>query len=133
MTIYTSFHTSLYSKFNINVMLVLDVDQEEWDKGDYTSTSGNGISFTIYTEEKMVNVKNLSGYTLRIELYDQNNDRILRQPCDVLVAASGTGEYLPPKGFFDINFIGEVKIELTGTNEVLTAVGTNGSAKLRIR
>jgi hypothetical protein len=114
-------------------MLVLDLDQEEWDKGDYTSTSGNGISFTIYTEEKMVNVKNLSGYTLRIELYDQNNDRILRQDCDVLVAGSGTGEYLPPKGFFDINFIGEVKIELTGTNEVLTAVGTNGSAKLRIR
>ena len=34
-------------------MLVLDLDQEEWDKGDYTSTSGNGISFTIYTEEKI--------------------------------------------------------------------------------
>jgi len=114
-------------------MLVLNLDTEEWQKGDYTATSGNGIGFTIYTEEKMANVKNLTGYTLKIKLYDQNNDRILEEDCDIVTAGSGTGEYLPSIGHLDINFIGEVEIELTGTNEVLTAVGNNGSAKLRVR
>ena len=48
-------------------MLILKLDTEEWIREDYTSTSGNGISFTIYTEEKMVNTKNLTGYTLKIK------------------------------------------------------------------
>jgi len=114
-------------------MLTLKLDTEEWVREDYTTTSGNGISFTIYQEEKMVNVFDLTNYTLEFELYDQDGIRIVSEDCDKVVADSGTGEYLPPSGYLDINFIGEVVIVLTGTNEQLSARGTNGSGKLRIR
>ena len=114
-------------------MLTLKLNTEEWNQGDYTASTGNGISFTIYTEEKMINAKNLTGYTLKIKLYDQNGDRILSEDCSILVAASGTGEFLPANGNLNINFIGEGEIELTGSGEILTAIGTNGSGKLRVR
>jgi hypothetical protein len=114
-------------------MLILSLDAEEWIQGDYTSTTGNGLSFTIFTEENMVNVKNLTGYTLKFKLYDQNGDRILSEDCNIVSASLGTGEFLPANGNLNVNFIGEVEVELTGTGEVLTAIGTNGSSKLRVR
>ena len=114
-------------------MLTLKLDVEEWFQGDYTATTGNGISFTIYTEEKMANVKNLTGYTLEFELYDQNGFRIVSEDCDILVAASGTGEFLPANGNLNVNFIGEARVVLNKTGEQLTAIGTNGSGKLRVR
>lgn len=114
-------------------MLVLKLEEEEWNQGDYTSTTGNGLSFTIYTEEKMVNTKNLTGYTLKFKLYDQNGERIVAEDCDIVSAVAGTGEFLPENGNLNINFIGEAEVELTGTDEQLTAVGVNGSAKLRVR
>jgi len=115
-------------------MLILKLDTEEWIREDYTSTSGNGISFTIYTEEKMVNVKDLTGYTLKIKFIDQDNHMLYDEfDCDVVSAVSGTGEFLPLIGELDINFIGEIEIELTGTNEILSARGINGSGKLRVR
>lgn len=116
-------------------MLILKLDTEEWIREDYTSTSGNGISFTIYTEEKMVNVKDLTGYTLKIKFIDQDNHMLYDEfDCDIVGNPhAGTGEFLPLIGELDINFIGEIEIELTGTNEILSARGTNGSGKLRVR
>jgi hypothetical protein len=102
-------------------MLTLKLDNEEWYQGDYTLTTGNGVGFTIYTEEKMVNVKNLTGYTLESE------------DCDIVTAGSGTGEFLPIDGNLNVNFIGEVRVVLSKSGEQLTAIGTNGSGKLRIR
>jgi predicted deacetylase len=114
-------------------MLILNLDQEEWVKGNYTATTGNGVSFTIYTEPKMANVKNLTGYTLEMLAYDQDGVRLYLYDCDIVVAASGTGEFLPISGEFNNDFIGEVEIRLTKSGEVLSARGLNGSAKLRIR
>jgi len=115
--------------------LINKLDQEIWVKGNYTATSGNGLSGTIYTEPKMANAKNLTGYTLKIRLYDQNRREVFSDDCDILVAGSGTWEFLPVKGEFNIDFIGEVEIELTKSDETeeLTAYGVNGSSKLRIR
>ena len=115
-------------------MLTLKLGTEEWIREDYTSTSGNGISFTIYTEEKMVNVKNLSGYTLKIKFIDQHDHMLYDEfDCDIVNASAGTGEFLPLIGELDINFIGQIEIELTGTNEILSARGNNGSGTLRVR
>lgn len=114
-------------------MLTLKLNTEEWSIDDFTSTSGNGISFTIYQEEKMVNVKNLTGYTLKMRLYDQDNIEVFSDDVNILSAVAGTGEYLPSQGKLTFGFIGEVEIELSKTNEVLTSKGNNGSAKLRIR
>ena len=115
-------------------MLILNLGTEEWIREDYTSTTGSGISFTIYTEEKMVNVKNISGYTLKIKFIDQHNHMLYDEfDCDIVSATNGTGEFLPKIGELDTNYIGEIEIELTGTNEMLSARGVNGSGKIRIR
>ena len=114
-------------------MLILSLDQEEWVKGNFTATTGNGISFTIYTEPKMANVKNLSGYTLKIYCYDQDGDQVYSYDCDVVTASSGTGEFLPEDGEFNTKFIGEVEVRLIKSVEELTARGVNGSARLKIR
>ena len=114
-------------------MLILKLGTEEWISEDYTSTTGSGISFTIYTEPKMVNVQNLTGYTLKIRFRDQDNMLYDEFDCDIVSAAAGTGEFLPQIGELDTNYIGEIEVELTGTNEVLSARGVNGSGKLRIR
>ncbi len=114
-------------------MLILNLGTEEWIKDDYTATTGNGLSFTIYTEPKMANVKNLTGYTLEFVTYDQDGNKVYTKDCDIVTAGSGTGEYLPAIGELSANFIGEVEIRLTKSGEVLTARGVNGSAKLRIK
>jgi hypothetical protein len=115
-------------------MLILNLGTEEWIREDYTSTTGSGISFTIYTEEKMVNVKNISGYTLKIKFIDQHNHMLYDEfDCDIVSATDGTGEFLPKIGELDMNYIGEIEVELTGTNEILSARGTNGSGRFRIR
>jgi|LWDU01.1.fsa_nt_gi hypothetical protein len=114
-------------------MLTLKLDVEEWNREDYTASTGNGISFTVYTEEKMVNAKNLTGYTLKLRFYDQDNVEITNFDASILVAASGTGEFLPAIGELNFNYIGEVELEMTGTNEIISAIGNNGSAKLRVR
>ena len=114
-------------------MLILNLGTEEWIREDYTSTTGSGISFTIYTEEKMVNVKNISGYTLIIKFLDQDGTIWYEFDADVVSAVGGTGEFLPKIGELDMNYIGEIEVELTGTNEILSARGTNGSGRFRIR
>ena len=114
-------------------MLTLNLGTEEWIREDYTASTGNGVSFTIYTEEKMVNVKNLSGYTLKIKFLDQDGVRLYEFDASVVSAGSGTGEFLPAIGELNMNFIGEIEVELTGSGEILSARGNNGSGKLRVR
>jgi len=115
--------------------LINELDTEKWIKGNYTASTGNGISGTIYTEEKMVNAKDITGYTLKIRLYDQNNQEVFSDDADILIAASGTWEYLPALGKLNFTFIGELEVELlkSDSTEELTAYGINGSSKLRIQ
>ncbi len=111
------------------------LDEEIWLKGNYTATTGNGISGTIYSEPKMVNAFDLTNYNLKIYFYDQNRKIVHYDDCNKVVAANGTWEYLNTLGELNFDFIGEVEIQLTKTDntEELTAIGTNGSSKLRIR
>lgn len=115
--------------------LISKLDTEIWLKGNFTTTTGNGISGTIYTEPKMVNVKNLTNYTLKIRLYDQDKFEVFSDDVSILIAASGTWEYLPAFGKLNFDFIGEVEVELTKTDntEELTAFGVNASSKIRIQ
>jgi len=114
-------------------MLILKLGTEEWIREDYTASTGNGISFTIYTEEKMVNIKNISGYTLKIKFLDQDHFIVYEFDASVVSASGGTGEFLPKIGELNFNYIGEIEVELTGSGEILSARGTNGSGKLRVR
>ena len=115
------------------MVLVNKLGTETWVKGNHTDNTGQGISGTIYTESKMVNVKNLTGYTLIIRMYDQNLNEVYSNDVVIVTAADGTWELLPDVGSLGFDFIGEVEIELTKSDEEITAIGVNGSSRLRIR
>lgn len=114
-------------------MLYSKLNTLEWFPNDYTSTTTNGLSGVIYTDPSLSSVKSLTGYTLKIRLYDQDGYEVFSDDAVVLVAASGTWEYLPSLGELHFDFIGELVVELAKSGEVLTATGVNGSSKLRIR
>lgn len=111
------------------------LNQKIWIKGNYTATNANGISGTLYNESKMSTTFNGTNYTAKIILYDQNRYIVLSDDLIWVTASAGTWVYLNTSGELNFDFIGDVEIELTKTDdtEELTAIGTNGSSKLRIR
>ena len=113
--------------------LFLKLDKEVWTKGDFGTATGLGLTGTIYTTSTLATAQNLTDYTLKIRLYDQIGDEVFNDDCNILIAASGTWEYLPADGDLNFDFIGEVKIELLKATQQITAIGVNGSAVLRIR
>jgi hypothetical protein len=119
----------------LSMPLYNKLDDKIWIKGNYTATAGNGLTGTIYSEPKLVNVFDGTNYTAKIYFYDQN--RIIVQYDDItwVSASGGTWVYLPTLGEMNFDFIGEIEIQLTKTDdtEELTAIGMNGSSKLRIR
>jgi len=121
------------------MVLFNKLDMERWPKGDFTNDNANAITGTIYKKATFQagDEFNLTGYTLTVKLYDQNSNEILTEDdstkVQIVVAASGTWRWLPADGDLNLTFIGELKIELDKTGELLTAEGRNGSSILRIR
>jgi hypothetical protein len=115
------------------MVLISNLTQELWVKGNYTDNTTEGLSGVIYSEEKMVNAFDASGYTAKIRLYDQMHQEVFSDDIVWTTQASGAWEYLPALGKLNFDFIGDVEIELIKSDAELTAVGVNGSSKLRIR
>lgn len=115
------------------MVLYNKLNQELWAMGNYTDNTGKGLSGQIFTEPKFVNGYDCTGYTAKIRFYDQNGYEVFSDYITYTTQSSGIWEYLPSLGKLDFNFIGEVEIELIKSGEQLTAVGVNGSSKLRIR
>jgi len=115
------------------MVLINKLTQELWVKGNYTDNTGEGLDGVIYTEEKMVNGFDATGYTAKIRLYDQQHQEVFSDDIVWTTQASGIWEYLPALGKLNFNYIGEVEIELIKSDAELTAFGINGSSKLRIR
>lgn len=111
------------------------LDDKLWIKGNYTATTANGLTGKIYTEAKLVNAFDGTNYTAKIYFYDQNRYIVTYDDIDWVTANAGTWVYKPTLGEMNFDFIGEVEIELlkTDESEELTAIGVNGSSKLRIR
>ena len=115
------------------MVLYLKLDQEIWNQGDFTADNTLALTGTIYSDNTFATAFDLTGYTLEIELYDQNRSAIFTDDADIVTAADGTFRYKPSIGELNIDFIGEVKIKLSKTDTEVTAEGRNGSGKLRIR
>lgn len=115
------------------MVLYLEVDQEIWSRADFTDDNTHAITGTIYGDSTFTTAFNYTGYTLKIELYNQRNIRVYEDDADIVVEANGTWRYKPSQGEFDFNFIGEVNILLSKTGTEIRAEGRKGSAKLRIR
>jgi len=121
------------------MVLYNKLDIERWPKGDFTDNNTNAITGTIYTKATFnaADEFDLTGYTLTIKLYDQNSNEILTEDdatkVQIVSATDGTWRWKPADGDLNFTFIGELKIELDKTGELLTAEGRNGSSILRIR
>lgn len=122
------------------MVLYNKLDIERWPKGDFTNDNANAITGTIYKKATFnsADIFNLTGYTLTIKLYDQESREVFTEDdsAKVLIitpASNGQWRWLPAEADLNFNFIGELKIELDKTGELLTAEGRNGSSILRIR
>ena len=108
--------------------LYLKVDTPVWYKGDYTDVGGLSITGTIYSNATMVTAFDYTGYTLKIKGFNQRGEEEFSFDAAAVTEASGTWIFSPAIGNLNIDFIGDIVIELTKTDSRLQARGRNSSA-----
>ena len=92
--------------------LFLKLDSKVWKEYDFDDT--DGITGTVYTDRAMTSAKNLTGFTITLNLYRRWH-RVARisQTATAVVAASGTWKWLPTEGDMPISGVYNAEIELT--------------------
>ena len=97
--------------------LFLTLDQRKWRADDYSSD--NGLTGTVYTDEKKTIAKNLTGYTVNVLIYKRWSNAILFwKAATIVTAASGTWKYLVKKGEMVSPGLYFVEIELNKSGVV---------------
>jgi hypothetical protein len=111
------------------MVLYLQLDQEVWAKGDYTDVDALALTGTIYSNATMLNAFNLTGYTLKIKGFNQRGEQEISEKTATIVSAvAGTFKYLPAEGDLNLDFVGDLELELEKAGTVISAKGRNGSA-----
>lgn len=111
------------------MVLYVQLNQENWNRGDYTDVDALAITGTIYINATMLTPFDLTGYTLKIKGFNQRGEQeISEKDIDIVSAVAGTFKYLPELGDLNLDFIGDLEIELEKTGTIITAKGINGSA-----
>lgn len=92
--------------------LYLVLDQPEWFANDFSSE--NKLTGTIYTDKQLQTAKNLTGYTIKILFYTENQ-RVSRfsETADIVVAGNGTWSLAVTENNVPWPTIYKVKAELT--------------------
>ncbi|MFQ5786688.1 MAG: hypothetical protein ACE5H1_01780 [Thermodesulfobacteriota bacterium] len=110
------------------------LDQSQWGKGDFTDITGEAITGTIYTDEKLTSAFDLTGYTLELIFYDPIDRKVVKNDLagTIVTAASGTWRFLPSDGDLNFNFVGELLMKLTKSGTELHAWSVSGSAKFML-
>jgi hypothetical protein len=115
------------------MVLYLQLDQEVWSKGDYSDVTALALTGTIYTNATMLTPFDLTGYTLKIKGFNQRGEQeISAKDCDIVSAVAGTFRYNPALGDLNIEFIGELEVELSKSGTVISAKGRNGSGSFYV-
>ncbi len=116
-------------------MFYLKLDQKSWAAGDYVTTAGYALSGTVYSDEALTSVMDLSSYTLKIKIYPKERPDwyILTDDADIVSGSGGTWRYKPTINKIDIWGIYRVVIQCSKADERISAVGVKGSDELLVR
>ena len=92
--------------------LYLQLDQKEWFRTDFSSE--NKLTGTIYTDKQMTVKKNLTGYTITVQMSSERSfgDRF-NKTGSIVSAAGGTWSYAVTQGDIPPPRIYKVTIQIT--------------------
>lgn len=111
------------------MVLYLKMDQKQWGYGDYTDSASFDISGTVYSDDKLSSVVNITSYTPTIRFVDYDGNLAYSTTTGITVSAGS--------GVFTIKFsqsntpalkgLYKIRLILEDSTNRLTCVGTNGS------
>jgi len=104
-----------------------------WVKGDFADGTHN-LTGTIYTDDRLTQKFDLTGYTIEVVLYDRVRGSVFKSGLTgaIVSATDGTWKYIVTEGDLSWDFTGEVQVILTKSGTELTAVGSAESADFLI-
>jgi hypothetical protein len=104
------------------------MDQKTWGQGDFTDSATYDLSGTVYDDNTLTTVRNISGFTGTLRLIDQNGDSVFTTTENLTLGSDGTilikfadGKTPTSQGIFKVR----LRLEVSGTR--LTCIGVNGS------
>ena len=113
----------------------LKLDQKTWGAGDYVADNTLALTGTIYSDEALSSAVNISSYTLKIKVYPRERPDWyqLSEDADIVSGSDGTWRYKPTINKLDNAGVYRVVIQLSKTDERLSAIGIKGSDELLVR
>jgi|TARA_R110002051_G_C8520847_1_gene467940 hypothetical protein len=113
----------------------LKLNQKTWGAGDYVNDNSLGLTGTIYSDEALSSVVNISTYTLKIKVYPKERPDWyqLSEDAEIVSGSGGTWRYKPTINKLDDSGVYKVVIQLSKTDERISAVGIKGSDELLVR
>jgi len=111
------------------MVLYNKLTRTSWAEGDFDSGTHN-LTGTIYSNDKLTDKFDLTGYTIEVILWDRIADRIFKSGLTgaIVSATDGTWKYIVVDGDLSWEFTGTIIIKLTKSGTELTAVGSAESA-----
>lgn len=111
----------------------LKLTTKYWVDGDYTTTTGNGISGTIYTNEAMSSAANWSTYTTKKIRFLDHGIEYDSDTTGLTLNADGTFTYVPPAGKLNTPGIYDVQIMVESATERLSTISLEGFGRLLVQ
>ena len=113
----------------------VNLDQKSWGAGDYVNDNSLALTGTIYSNEALSTVVDLSTYTLKIKVYpiERPDWYQISESAEVVSGSGGTWRYKPTINKLDVAGVYRVVIQLSKTDERVSAIGIKGSDELLIR
>ena len=115
------------------MVLYLQLDQEIWYRADYSDEDILSITGTVYSNATMLTAFDITNYTLKIKGFNQRGEiEIGEKDATIISGIAGTWRYKPDLGDLNLDFIGDLELELEKSGTVISAKGRNGSASFYI-
>lgn len=111
----------------------LKLNNKIWTSRDYTGTSANGISGTLYSNTALSTTVNWSTYTsYEVAGIDSNGGLAFSDTSNLTLNSDGTFTYLPPQGKIYGPDIFEFRITVKSATERLSTLNIGDNATLRV-
>ena len=113
----------------------LKLDQKTWGAGDYVADNAQALTGTIYSNEALTSLVDISSYTLKIKVYPRERPDWyqLSEDAEIVSGSAGTWRYKPTINKLDNSGVYRVVIQLSKTDERISAIGIKGSDELLVR
>lgn len=111
----------------------LKLTTKVWVSRDYTSTTGNAISGTLYSDTALSTTVNWSTYTdYEVQGIDFDGRLSFSDTANLTLSSNGTFVYKPPQGKIYGPDIFEFRITVKSATERLSTINIGDNATMRV-